>query len=1096
MKIRTIKKQLLAGMFGAGAALAMTGTSAHAEVLYFETFEGTSEAIVDYGGFTAFRDDGTDFTASTIDPVRVNIANNNYYVFIGSAVANVGDSYAMISGAGSIDPATYQNDLSVSFTSDSTDEGSNDPEMGWRVLATVGSTIYASDFLGIAQGTPTEKIVTVSDAVWHVWTGETSLSDGFNIASIDGGAAITLPAGTISDFGVLAIDGANGNDRMRFRDFTISGTDLSEAPTPDPSSTPRPNVVLIMVDDMGWSDIGCYGSEIQTPNLDSLAADGIRFRQFYNTAKCFPSRAGLLTGVYPQQNGLDNSDANYLGNSVTLAEVLGSAGYHTYASGKHHGLDNLYDRGFDRYYGLRDGASNHFNPGLRRSGEPEPARKGRPRTWADDALVFDTRDAAYQYYFPTNFYTTDFFTSKAQEYLAEWDQQQTGRPFFLYLPYTAPHDPLMAWPEDIAKYEGVYDVGYEAIRTNRYQKQLDLGLITEAQYALSPATHQAWDSLTAAGRTDQARRMQVYAAMIDRVDQKIGELIAQLQAMGVYEDTLILFCADNGSSDENNNKGDLTAEIGGLDRFASLQGHWANVGNTPFKYFKNDSEEGGIRTPLIAHWPNGIVNPGRFSDKRGHLIDFQATLMELAGAEYPRNYDESAVTPLQGTSFTDALYDLSITPRDPLYFQWSSGRAIIDENNYKIVSRDSGSSWKLYDLNTDATELTDLSSTQPALRDELVAKYSGWFTAVKDNTLPSALDDAVAGTFASPIDVNVLANDTDSDGSIDASSLVITRPPIYGTATINPDHTVHYVPGTATVQYDRFGYQVRDDDGEWSNEGFATIDFSGIHLSEAPGITVKMEAEDATLFGGVVQNNRPGASGGEFVNFNPNDPPDYIEWEFASGSAGTGSLIFGYANASTTGPRTLDVSVNGAVVSANLLFPLTGGWDSWSELIVPDVDFLAGTNLIRVTTDVNKDGPNMDYLTVDIPPSGGGAPTDPTDTDEDGMTDLFEAQVAWLNENNPDDAAEDYDGDGCSNLVEFKANTDLNDTNSTINVVLVPEGREFNLNWNASFGQTYYISESTNLSLWTPLMEVTPQSVDGNAWVQPLTTSRFYRVEL
>jgi len=201
-----------------------------ASILYFETFVGESAAIVDYGGFTAYKDDGTDLTTSTSDPMRVNIANNNYYVFIASGAANAGDSYAMISGAGSIDPTAYANNLTVSFNSDSTDEGSNDPEMGWRVLAKVGSTIYASDFFEIAVGTPTEKSIVVSDAVWHVWAGETDLSDGFDIANIDAGAGVTLAPGTISDFGVLAIDGATGNDRMRFRDITISGTDADTDP--------------------------------------------------------------------------------------------------------------------------------------------------------------------------------------------------------------------------------------------------------------------------------------------------------------------------------------------------------------------------------------------------------------------------------------------------------------------------------------------------------------------------------------------------------------------------------------------------------------------------------------------------------------------------------------------------------------------------------------------------------------------------------------------------------------------------------------------------------------------------------------------------
>lgn len=592
-------------------------------------------------------------------------------------------------------------------------------------------------------------------------------------------------------------------------------------------AAPKPNVILIMVDDMGWSDIGCYGSEIQTPNIDSLAANGIRFREFYNTSKCFPTRACLMSGVYAHQNGFDNGNGNYLRNCTTLGEVHRSAGYHTYMSGKNHGLDNLYNRGFDHYYGLRDGACNHFNPGLQRAGEPAPANKGRSREWVDDSLLFVTTNPAYQSYFPTTFYTTDAFTSNAQDCLTEWETQNTGDPFFMYISYTAPHDPMMAWPADIAKYAGVYDVGYDTIRNARYQKQLTEGLVNPTQYALSPSTHQDWSGLDQSTKDDQARRMQVYAAMIDRVDQKIGELINQLQVMGVYNDTLILFCSDNGASAANVDKGDPNAQIGGLDRWASLQGHWANVSNTPFSYFKNDSEEGGIRTPMIAHWPNGIVNPGRFTDKRGHMIDFMATLVELAGAEYPRFYGGTGVVPMQGNSFTDVLFDQAIVPHSPLFFEWKSGRAVMD-GDYKLVSRNNGSTWKLYDMTVDATELNDLSASQPTIKANLLAQFNTWFAAVNNNELPTAYDDTVQATFPTPINIDVLGNDTDSDGTVDASTLVITRNPTNGSVSINPDHTVLYTPGATEVPSVDFAYQVKDNDGELSNEGVVTVHFEEI----------------------------------------------------------------------------------------------------------------------------------------------------------------------------------------------------------------------------------------------------------------------------
>ena len=392
----------------------------------------------------------------------------------------------------------------------------------------------------------------------------------------------------------------------------------------------RPNIVLIMVDDMGWSDIGCYGAEIQTPNLDTLASNGVRFRQFYNTSKCFTTRACLMTGLYHQQNG---GGLAVLRNAVTIGEVLRTAGYHTYATGKHHSnRENLFNRGFDRYYGLRDGAANHFNPGLQREGEPAPHIYDGAKTnkWCDDALTFTVSDPEYQHYFPIGFYSTDAFTDKALEYLDEWNTADTGRPFLLYLSYTAPHDPLHAWESDIAKYDGVYDVGYDVIRSARYQKQLDIGLLDSDQYPLSPKQIKAkndWVKLTAEEKEEEIRRMQVYAAMMDRVDQRIGDVMQKLQDIGAYNNTLILFCSDNGanSSTADSHPDDPVNTIGTLTRSASVGSSWANVSNTPFRRFKTHTEEGGIRTPLIAHWPNGIINPGRFADKAGHVIDFMAT---------------------------------------------------------------------------------------------------------------------------------------------------------------------------------------------------------------------------------------------------------------------------------------------------------------------------------------------------------------------------------------------------------------------------------------------------------------------------------------
>jgi arylsulfatase A-like enzyme len=299
----------------------------------------------------------------------------------------------------------------------------------------------------------------------------------------------------------------------------------------------RPNVILILADDLGWSDISPYGAEIATPNLQRLADGGARFTNFHNTAKCFPSRATLLTGLYAQQVGMDKKHGP-IRNGVTLGEVLRPAGYRTYWSGKHHGTENPHTRGFDRYFGLRDGACNFFNPGEQRPGEGKPAQK-RP----DRMFCIDTE--CYQPYTPpADFYTTDAFTDYALEWMEE--DKDDERPFFLYLAYNAPHDPLQAWPEDIAKYKDRYKDGYAAIRRERYERQKELGII-DGRFPLSEATHRDWDSLSEEERESEALTMAVYAAMIDRLDQNIGRVLAKLEELGEAENTIVMFASDNGA---------------------------------------------------------------------------------------------------------------------------------------------------------------------------------------------------------------------------------------------------------------------------------------------------------------------------------------------------------------------------------------------------------------------------------------------------------------------------------------------------------------------------------------------------------------------
>ncbi|MCK4749956.1 MAG: arylsulfatase [Bacteroidales bacterium] len=483
----------------------------------------------------------------------------------------------------------------------------------------------------------------------------------------------------------------------------------------------RPNIILISVDDMGWSDLGCYGSEIKTPHIDRLAEQGMRFTRFHNTSKCFPSRACLLTGVYAQQCGYHKSFGQPLMNAVTLGEVLREAGYITLWSGKHHGLENPIYRGFDHYYGLKDGACNHFNPGEQRPGEGAPARKGNPgnkrsRAWCIDSVMYNP-------YTPEvyDFYTTDYFTHYAVDWIEEY--KDDDRPLFLYLAYTAPHDPLMAWPEDIGMYKGLYDEGYGAIRRKRYAKQLEIGLI-DSTYRLSEATHHDWDTLSEDLRREEARKMEVYAAMIDRLDQNIGGLIDKLVETGRVDNILILFVSDNGASAEMVNIEDDYGEIGSMTLWSSLGPQWANVSNTPFRYYKNYSYEGGINTPLIATWP-GHIEPGTFSHFSGHFIDIMATFVDIVGADYPESFNGLEVTPMQGQSLLKAFLGEEPERTKPLFWEWQNGQAV-KEADWKLVKHGIKRNWELYNISEDPSETRNLAEDHPEKVKEMDLKFLKW----------------------------------------------------------------------------------------------------------------------------------------------------------------------------------------------------------------------------------------------------------------------------------------------------------------------------------------------------------------------------------
>jgi arylsulfatase len=490
----------------------------------------------------------------------------------------------------------------------------------------------------------------------------------------------------------------------------------------------KPNIVIILADDMGFSDPGCYGSEINTPNLDRLAAEGIRFTQLHNTAKCFPSRACLLTGLYAQQCNMDVINDS-LRNSITLGEVLKNAGYRTFMVGKHHGLDNPYYRGFDRYFGLRDGCCNYFNPGVMREGEPEPAHKtwAKPRKWCIDENL-------YAPYTPDekDFYTTDYFTKYALEYLETYKNED--KPFFLYAAYTAPHDPLHAWPGDIEKYLGRYMEGYEVIRDRRYEKQKEMGLV-DASFPLSESTCENWADLTLEEKLTADSLMAVYTAMIDRMDQNIGRIIDKIKELGEYENTLFMFMSDNGCQpqgpgDESINDTGRDYPIGSIGRWASLNQSWANVGNTPFRYYKEWSHEGGTCSPFIMCWPAKRSEFHiRFSDFPSHFIDIMPTLLEITGSDYPDFFNGEKIYPYQGVSLLPVWKGEKIMREKPIFWQWNKGKAV-RKDNFKLVSGNNGP-WELYNMETDKTESINLVDEEQAVVDELEMLYEEWISEVK-----------------------------------------------------------------------------------------------------------------------------------------------------------------------------------------------------------------------------------------------------------------------------------------------------------------------------------------------------------------------------
>lgn len=526
-----------------------------------------------------------------------------------------------------------------------------------------------------------------------------------------------------------------------------------------------PNIIIIMADDMGWSDIGCYGGEIQTPNLDGLAKGGLRFTQFYNTARCCPTRASLLTGLYAHQAGVghmmgDRGYDSYRGdlsrNAVTIAESLKGSGYRAYQSGKWHvsrftapeGPKHNWplQRGFDRFFGTIHGAGSFYDP---------------------NSLTLDnTQIAPWE-----DFFYTEAINGFACRYIREHRAEHPDKPFFLYVAHTAPHWPMHARPEDIARYHGRYAKGWDHLRAERYERLKKMKLIDE-NWKLSPRDPRSKAWKDADLKPWEQRCMEVYAAMVDRLDQGVGDIVQSLKDTGQFENTLILFLADNGACAENYGRGDNQAKAipdptlrrpmapgelqrrmeplftrdgrpirtgrgvmpGPDDTYIAYGLSWANASNTPFREYKHWVHEGGISSPLIAHWPKGIrqgifgnrrvAEEGALVDEPAHLIDLMATCVDVSGAVYPQKYAGHDIQAMEGVSLTPVFDGREIARPNPIFWEHEGNRAI-RKGDWKLVAKHKGD-LELYNIRQDRTELNDLAGAMPGKVKELSRQWQQW----------------------------------------------------------------------------------------------------------------------------------------------------------------------------------------------------------------------------------------------------------------------------------------------------------------------------------------------------------------------------------
>ena len=500
---------------------------------------------------------------------------------------------------------------------------------------------------------------------------------------------------------------------------TLAATTLTPCSFAAETDSPRPNVLLIVADDLGFSDIGCYGGDISTPNLDALATDGLRFTQFYNTARCWPSRAAILTGYYAQQVRRDTVPGVKSGSEGTrpawaplLPELLRPLGYRSYHSGKWHLDGKPLDNGFDHSYSVND-HDRFFAP--------------RALTQDDAPLPPVAKGSGY--------YTTTAIATAAIGQLKEHAAKHAAEPFFAFVAFTSPHFPLQAPADDIARYREHYRRGWDVMRDERWQRMRNLGIggnsLSAIERTVGPpyANPQAietlgpgeaklplpWAELTDSQRAFQADKMAVHAAMVDRMDREIGRLLDELRASGALDNTLVLFLSDNGASAEIMIRGDghdPHAECGTGATFLCLGPGWSSMANTPFRRHKTWVHEGGISTPLIVHWPRGMAARGELRHTPAHVIDLLPTILEFAGGTQPAIWKDQPVPPAPGQTIVPLLAKDGSLTRDWLWWQHEGNRAL-RAGDWKIVAAGTSSPWELYDLSHDRAESRNLAADNP-----------------------------------------------------------------------------------------------------------------------------------------------------------------------------------------------------------------------------------------------------------------------------------------------------------------------------------------------------------------------------------------------